>query len=153
MRRFTLVTGALVVAVALAGCGGSSSSKSKSTGSTGSGSSSSSMAQVCGAHAQDVGTIAGALFAFQQYMEAGDPSSASALSTSQGDLDGAVSDLQDATAAAHLNSPAIEHFFQLLTNLRDSVDTPPTVPTKFAGDQDVALIHQAANAAGCNIGG
>jgi hypothetical protein len=137
---------ALLTAVVITGCGGTSKSSSSSKQLT--------LAQVCSSHENDVGAIAGGLFAFKTYMDSGDPSGASALSAVASDTTSAISDLQSAAVGAtSSNLPAMRSFLQDLQSLSGFLSAPPQYPTAVAGDQDVTTLQNEANQAGCPLGG
>jgi hypothetical protein len=108
------------------------------------------MASVCAAHPQDMGTIAGGLFALKQAMDAGD---VSGLSSVASDTTTAISNIQsDAVGATSSNLPAMRTFLEDLQTLSNTFNNPPTYPTAYAGDRQVAQIQGDASRVGCDFG-
>lgn len=144
MKRTLII--AVFAALGIAGCGGSSSHQPAPTAAH-----QTTLAQVCQAHPEDIGTIAGGVLAFKTGMDAGDTTGWNAVAS---DTAGAVTDLEDAAVGATSpNLPAMRAFLSQLQSLSDALNNPPKYPTAVMGDRDVQQLHQAANAAGCSIGG
>lgn len=138
-----IVAAASVCGIAIVGCGGGS--KLATTG----GSTQTTMAQVCASHPEDIGNIAAGLLAFKVAMESGDTTSLASIAEK---VTGAVSDLQSAAVGAtSANLPAMRSFLQLLQSLSSSYTTPPTYPTAYIGDHDVAEIEHEAKQVGCTV--